>query len=96
MNEMRFTNTLEVSAGPKGHQFRCAACKHLVCGDGRNWKHGASLTERSARELRGPYSTGRDLILRQFSCPGCGALLDTEMALPGDPWLEDRLLDASH
>jgi acetone carboxylase gamma subunit len=24
-------------------------------------------------------------ILRSFSCPGCGLLLDTEMTLPEDP-----------
>ena len=29
------------------------------------------------------------VVLRLFSCPGCGALLDTETALPEDPFLED-------
>jgi acetone carboxylase gamma subunit len=28
-------------------------------------------------------------MLRQFCCPACGALLDTETALPGDPFLDD-------
>jgi acetone carboxylase gamma subunit len=28
-------------------------------------------------------------MLRQFGCPGCGALLDSEMALPGEPFLDD-------
>ena len=31
----------------------------------------------------------RQAILRQFGCPGCGALLDSEMALPGEPFLDD-------
>jgi len=30
-----------------------------------------------------------DVVIRQFCCPACGALLDSETALPGDPFLED-------
>jgi acetone carboxylase gamma subunit len=29
------------------------------------------------------------VVLRRFSCPRCGHLLDTETALPDDPFLED-------
>jgi acetone carboxylase gamma subunit len=31
-------------------------------------------------------------MLRRFSCPDCGALLDTEIALADDPFLDDILL----
>ena len=37
------------------------------------------------------YTTDERLLLREFACPGCGGLLDTEIALPGDPFLEDSL-----
>jgi len=30
-----------------------------------------------------------DVVLRRFCCPKCGHLLDTETALPEDPFLED-------
>jgi acetone carboxylase gamma subunit len=29
------------------------------------------------------------VVLRLFACPHCGHLLDTETALPDDPFLED-------
>ena len=35
------------------------------------------------------YSAGAAVRLRQFCCPGCGALLDSETALAGDPFLDD-------
>ncbi len=35
------------------------------------------------------YSSGDQVMLRRFSCPKCGSLLDCETALPGDPFLED-------
>ena len=36
-----------------------------------------------------PYSNAERVLLRRFYCPGCGALLDTESALAGDPFLTD-------
>ena len=38
-----------------------------------------------------PYSSGDKVLLRCFYCPNCGALLDSETALPEDPFLEDIL-----
>jgi acetone carboxylase gamma subunit len=35
------------------------------------------------------YTGASEAILRHFGCPGCGALLDSEMALPGEPFLDD-------
>ncbi|MEE8173002.1 MAG: acetone carboxylase subunit gamma [Alphaproteobacteria bacterium] len=37
------------------------------------------------------YSAGDQVLLRRFHCPGCGALLDTETALPDDPFLNDEV-----
>ena len=47
--------------------------------------------------LRSPHSffyvesqdTAPEVLLRRFYCPGCGALLDSETTLPGDPFLND-------
>ncbi|MDB5999601.1 MAG: Acetone carboxylase gamma subunit, partial [Rhizobacter sp.] len=35
------------------------------------------------------------VVLRRFSCPQCGGLLDTETAMPDDPFLDD-VLDVAH
>ena len=43
------------------------------------------------QSLGGPYASGGEVMLRSFCCPICGALLDTETAIPGDPYLRDRL-----
>jgi acetone carboxylase gamma subunit len=38
------------------------------------------------------YDTGETgVFLRQFCCPACATLLDTETAMAGDPCLADRL-----
>jgi acetone carboxylase gamma subunit len=48
------------------------------------------LREISMNGVGGKAYTGaRDAMLRQFGCPACGALLDSEMALPGEPFLDD-------
>ena len=39
------------------------------------------------------YGGGERVLLRRFCCPGCGALLDCETALEGDPFLDDVLFD---
>ena len=35
------------------------------------------------------YATAHGVLFRRFCCPGCAALLDTETALPGAPFLND-------
>ena len=69
------------------------SCKH--CGQGLggadgNWKESASVQETPMQNLGGPYSSGGEVVLRSFGCPGCGILLDTETAMQGDPYLHDQ------
>ena len=35
--------------------------------------------------------TQEDMVLRQFHCPGCATLLDTEVTLAADPPLYDEI-----
>ena len=71
-------------------EVACTACGHGLAAVGEAWKPAARLNERPMRGVAGaPYTTGEKVLLRQFYCPGCGALLDTESALPGDPFLND-------
>jgi N-methylhydantoinase B len=73
---------------------RYAACED--CGltlapvDGQ-WKGRASVRERPV-SAAGPGRDARDDVrLREFACPDCGTLLDTEVAREGDPYLATRL-----
>lgn len=68
----------------------CRECGWAVAEAGKSWKPSARLLELPMREAGGDaYQGARDVLLRLFSCGGCGALLDSEIALSGDPFLED-------
>ncbi len=70
--------------------IRCAKCGHEIAPAGQPWKPGATLREVPMQGAGGQaYSSGDEVVLRRFSCPSCGSLLDSETALPGDPFLED-------
>ena len=72
-------------------QLTCKHCRsNLADGDG-NWKEAAVMQETPMQSLGGPYASGGNVVLRSFSCPGCGTLLDTETAMQGDPYLHDKI-----
>lgn len=72
-------------------QLCCAKCgQALPQADGKHWKDGVPVSRAPAAALPGwSASVHPQLELRQFSCPACAALLDTEVALPEDPFLYD-------
>ena len=88
---MRYSNTLYLKKNAGAVQVTCVACDGALAPAADSWKASAALTAAPANELPGPYRTGQGLLLRQFCCPHCGAMLDTELALPGEPFLEDRI-----
>ncbi|CAB4611305.1 MAG: hypothetical protein F2593_02175 [Actinobacteria bacterium] len=70
----------------------CAECKKSIAPAGTSWKSGAALSRTKVIDIPGSTSsTHPDVEIRHFSCPACGALLDSETALPGDPFLDDIL-----
>lgn len=82
--------TLKKDGG--GSTICCRACGALVSAADTNWRDAAILREKPLRALGGPYSTSaEELLVRQFFCGECAALLDTEIALPGEPFLDDRI-----
>jgi acetone carboxylase gamma subunit len=86
--------TLEIAEnageGGRGPVIRCVGCGHKLGPAGKPWKQAARLDETPMRGAAGaPYSTGAEVLLRRFYCPNCATLLDTETALPGDPFLDD-------
>lgn len=73
-----------------GSEIACAGCGQVLGPGGQPWKQAATLSETPMRGAAGaPYSAAEDALLRRFLCPGCGTLLDSETALPGDPFLDD-------
>jgi N-methylhydantoinase B len=65
----------------------CRGCGHDLCSTGEPWKHCARIVERPLKELATIYTTGSDALLREFICPACGLLLDSEVARRDDPAL---------
>ena len=64
------------------------------------WTSAASFAkdeslERPRRELGAAggetFRVDSDVLLRRFYCPSCGTTLDAETALPGEPFLVDRV-----
>ena len=82
----RISMTLERRDG----RICCVACKGSLAAANESWKARAALSELPVARLPGAgLGVDRDVVIRQFSCPACGVLLDSETALPGDPFLED-------
>jgi acetone carboxylase gamma subunit len=90
----RFSRTLVVNDGDGGAVAHvcCGTCDHPLAANGTPWKPGAKLVASPVTGLGGDrWIAGERVVLRQFVCPNCGALLDTETALPEDPFLNDVL-----
>ncbi|MDA0262385.1 MAG: hypothetical protein O3A21_09360 [Proteobacteria bacterium] len=88
----RFSHTLLVNDDPAGAQVCCRGCDHPLAANGTPWKPGAKLVESPVNGFGGEgWTAGARVVLRQFVCPNCGTLLDTETALPEDPFLNDVL-----
>ena len=90
MSGARISATLVVDGE---RAIACMACGHALAAAGGPWKEAARLDERPMRGAAGePYTNADRVVQRRFFCPGCGVLLDTETALPGDPFLNDVVL----
>jgi acetone carboxylase gamma subunit len=82
----RISNNLFAENG----QICCASCSAPVAPANTSWKKKAALSTLPVSALPGAGSNVESrVVLRRFSCPRCGHLLDTETALPDDPFLED-------
>ena len=68
----------------------CMSCGHALGPSGKPWKDAACLSEIPLEGAAGaPFSNAAYVLLRRFYCPGCAAILDSETALAGDPFLND-------
>ncbi len=86
MTRRRISETLVADAG----NLVCARCSHALAAVGTTWKSKAALTTVPLTSMPGAGSAVEArVVLRRFACPGCGSLLDTETAMPDDPFLDD-------
>jgi acetone carboxylase gamma subunit len=71
----------------------CVACDGDLGPASGAWKDHARRRELPLPVAGGPaYENGdATVVLRQFFCPACATLLETETAMVGDPVLTDRI-----
>ena len=75
----------------KDAQLSCKHCAGSLAEADGNWKDAVSVQQTPIQALGGPYASAGEVMLRCFTCPHCSMLLDTETALPDDPFLYDRI-----
>jgi acetone carboxylase gamma subunit len=86
MKARRLSATLEL----RDTDICCKACGEALAKAETSWKREADVSSVPVSSLPGAASAVHPaVVLRRFSCPKCHALLDTETALPEDPFLED-------
>jgi acetone carboxylase gamma subunit len=81
---------ISASLFAEGGQICCVSCSAPLAAANVSWKRKAALSTVPVDALPGAGSNVESrVVLRRFCCPQCGHLLDTETALPEDPFLED-------
>jgi acetone carboxylase gamma subunit len=92
MNQPRpLSPTLDVRKVSGSDKICCTNCGCALAPAGQSWKPATTVSEVPTEMLAHEAATGEpaDTILRLFVCRGCGALLDSETALPNEPFLDD-------
>ena len=86
MARIRISETLFVEDG----HIACNQCAEPLAPTATSWKPRARLITVPLTSLPGAGSAiDPQVVLREFACPHCGSLLDTETAMPDDPFLDD-------
>ena len=91
------TDRLYVVDKGSGGVVKCD-CGHEFGDYRQNWKLSALIrvrnTAEALSEIYGPFACDPEWMeLREFLCPGCGALLEVDAAVPGYPVTFDFLPD---
>ena len=84
------SGSLAIVDASDGKMIACQACERPLAKAGEPWKPEAAVKELPMQGAGGgAYASADHVVLRQFYCPGCGALLDSETAMSDDPFLND-------
>lgn len=86
--------SISVMAATEGHRYACSCCSADLGAISDNYKSVAERSDapiESSNPLIGDPARYVDakVWFRSFSCPNCGTLLDTEVAIGDDPILHD-------
>ena len=83
---------LEIVASNEGQYIRCRKCRTLICRKRENYKEHSIMREYPITQAGPgitPYKKTERFILREFYCPGCFTLLETEVNLKDAPLIWD-------
>ena len=88
------TPYLHAKRDDRGAFWACARCGTELGGIEDNYKLGCNREDRHISTSNPLIGEPRDFInddieFRQFSCPGCGTLIENEVAVASDPVLRD-------
>jgi len=88
LGTIRIAENLELGSD---NRVRCSRCGHEFCTSSENWKTRA-LRSKSSMVRKSLIELHQDLGIFEYICPGCGVLLDVEIARNGeDPLWDVRL-----
>lgn len=87
---VRISPTLNMQDNAGQKSVCCSGCGTALADAQAHWKDHVPVKRTKVAGLTGwSGSVHPDLELREFSCPSCGQLLDSETALSTDPYLYD-------
>lgn len=86
------TEYLQVSESNGSRFVQCRWCGESICQANEKWKDVVPNKDFPPSKA-GPFRTENDLIhLREFYCPACATLLETEILMKGDSHLSDEII----
>jgi N-methylhydantoinase B len=91
---MRVSESLQLVGDDAAREYRCLRCEASLGAAAENYKLTALIEEAELGEAN-PYIgdparyVDEAMVFRRFYCPGCGVLLDTEVARASDAPLHD-------
>ena len=90
--QFRLGPHLDVVRDAEGRPYAvCTDCEATVGRADQDWKATAAVTEEPLSKVGTGTHHTEGFCLREFVCPDCGTLLDTEVAKQEDPVLVSRL-----
>lgn len=77
-----------------GDRIECAGCGSDLGAGGEDPKLGAAVAERTIDEVNelNRFGAVEDLVVREYYCPSCGAMLAANVQRKGDPILRELQL----
>jgi N-methylhydantoinase B len=92
----RLNEYISVESDRDERWLRCR-CGHRLCGAEENPKEHVKAREfpiqhAGPQVVHGKRELSERFVWREFYCPGCGLMLNTEVALKGEPYLFDAKL----